>query len=117
MAYCCQSSFMLHLLLHLLTCFHLRATFLQAILRSGDQYLITVLYSTLVDVGADEDLLAHPSAALELYLRQEGGLAGQAGGGPNGGPAALMGGQIGPLSRRQVKHLELLARLHIKKGK
>jgi hypothetical protein len=91
---------------------------LQAILRSGDQYLITVLYSTLVDVGADEDLLAHPSAALELYLRQEGGLAGQAGGGPNGGgPAALVGGQIGPLSRRQVAHLELLARLHIKKGK
>jgi hypothetical protein len=89
----------------------------QAILRSCDQYLITVLYSTLVDVAADEDLLAHPSAALELYLRQEGGLAGQAGGGPNGGPAALVGGQIGPLSRRQVKHLELLARLHIAKGK
>jgi hypothetical protein len=91
---------------------------LQAILRSGDQYLLTVLYSTLVDVGADEDLLAHPSAALELYLRQEGGLAGQAGGGPGGGgPAALVGGQIGPLSARQVAHLELLARLHIKKGK
>lgn len=76
---------------------------------------MTVLYSTLVDVGADEDLLAHPSAALELYLRQEGGLAGNAGGG--GGPGALVGGQVGPLSRRQVAHLELLARLHIKKGK
>lgn len=88
---------------------------MQAILRSGDQYLVTVLYSTLVDVGADEDLLAHPSAALELYLRQEGGLAGNAGGG--GGPGALVGGQVGPLSRRQVAHLELLARLHIKKGK
>lgn len=87
---------------------------MQAILRSGDQYLITVLYSTLVDVGADEDLLAHPSAALELYLRQEGGMGGQAGA---GGAAALMGSQIGPLSRRQVKHLELLARLHIKKNK
>jgi hypothetical protein len=52
---------------------------LQAILQSGDQYLIAVLYSTLVDVGADDDLLAHPSPALELYLRQEGGLGGQVG--------------------------------------
>lgn len=87
---------------------------LQAVLRSGDQYLIQVLYSTLVDVGADEDLLANPSPALELYLRQEGGMGGQAAG---GAPGALAGGLIGPLSRRQVKHLELLARLHIKKTK
>eukprot|EP00879_Flechtneria_rotunda_P014909 GHRR01015578.1.p2 GENE.GHRR01015578.1~~GHRR01015578.1.p2 ORF type:complete len:614 (+),score=290.82 GHRR01015578.1:3672-5513(+) len=89
---------------------------MQAILKSGDQYLITVLYSALVDVGGDEDLLANPSPALELYLRQEGGLAGTHTPGA-GGPAALVSGQVGPLSRRQVKHLELLARLHIKKAK
>ncbi|KAF8069564.1 NUP155 [Scenedesmus sp. PABB004] len=93
---------------------------MQAVLRCGDQYLTTVIYGTLVDCGLDDDLLAHPSPALELYLRAEGGLGGGAGGGGlgGGGPGAgLGGGAVGPLSSRQVKHLELLARLHIQKGK
>jgi len=38
-------------------------------------------------------------------------------GGAGGVPGVVLGGQIGPLSPRQVKHLELLARLHIKKNK
>eukprot|EP00878_Enallax_costatus_P016050 GHUV01016827.1.p1 GENE.GHUV01016827.1~~GHUV01016827.1.p1 ORF type:complete len:1150 (+),score=458.72 GHUV01016827.1:567-4016(+) len=87
---------------------------MQAILQSGDQYLIQVLYSTLVDVGADADLLANPSQALITYLRTEGGMSAQAGANGSGG---LSGGDIGPLDSRQVRHLELLARLYIKKGK
>lgn len=87
---------------------------LQAILQSGDQYLIQVLYSTLVDVRADSDLLANPNQTLITYLRSEGGLSSQAGMNGSGG---LGGGDVGPLSSRQVIHLELLARLHIKKSK
>ena len=87
----------------------------QAVLRSGDQYACTVLYSTLLELKADEDLLAHASPALELYLRQEGGLAAAVGG---AGASGLGSGQVlGPLTAAQARCLELLAALHVKKSK
>jgi len=46
-----------------------------------------VLFATLVDLGADSDLLALDGASphLEGYLRQEGGLAAMSAGGQVGG--------------------------------
>ncbi|KIY92550.1 hypothetical protein MNEG_15413 [Monoraphidium neglectum] len=82
--------------------------FAVAVTRSPDAYAASRLFSTLADAGADDDLLGLDAASphLEGYLRQEGGLAGMS-----------AGGQVGPLTPRQVRHVELLARLHVARGR
>ena len=80
----------------------------RAVTRSSDPYAHAALFAALADAGADADLLSLDGASphLEAYLRQEGGLA-----------AAGAGGQAGPLSARQVRHAELLCRLHVARGR
>jgi hypothetical protein len=67
-----------------------------------------VLYSTLVDLSACDELLALDTPHLEHHLAREGGL-------PAGGPPPTSGGRIGPLGKRQVQLLELLCRLYVSK--
>jgi hypothetical protein len=128
----------------------------QAVTRSADPYAHSVLFATLVDLGADADLLSLDGASphLEGYLRQEGGLASMSAGGqvgtrlvgggvtaphdcgaPRAGPSSRPHARrtdapplaltllparppkVGPLSPRQVRHVELLCRLHVARGR
>ena len=71
--------------------------------RAEDRYFHHVLYGALVDWGAHQQLLDTfaDSIFLESYLREEVGL-----------PRTFAGTPLPPLSKREVTHLLLLARLY-----
>ncbi|KAI8471772.1 MAG: nucleoporin-domain-containing protein [Monoraphidium minutum] len=67
----------------------------RAVTRSPDVYAAASLFSALADLGADADLLALDGGSPHLEGR----------------------GGVGPLAPRQVRHVELLARLHVARGR
>ena len=99
------------------TCSHSPPTLphTQSALQSRDVSFHHALYAALVDMGqAQALLLPLPDAPhLEPYLAAEAGLmTGGGAGRGNGG-----GGVVGPLGKRQVQAADLLAKLHVGKGR
>eukprot|EP00887_Chlorella_sp_A99_P007116 scaffold2.g7116.t1 len=88
-----------------------RALFRQQLLAraaaADDALWHEALYSTLLDAGAVRELLALDTPHLEGWLVRAGGLAGAAGG----------GARVGPLSPRQARCAEVLARFYIRQGR
>ena len=83
--------------------------FLRACASSQDTFFHKVLYSELVNLGASEQLLSLESPLLEQYLSEEGGLPLPTNDDGSGRAVET----LGPLSARQVIHLQLLARFYI----
>ncbi|MEW5305512.1 MAG: hypothetical protein WDW36_008046 [Sanguina aurantia] len=106
---------------------------LRAAVASPDIYFHNILYSALLDLGAQDQLLSLETPHLELYLLEEGGLAAipsiaaSVAGGVGGvdgfqGEGAYGGGSrsvvvatatVGPLTGRQVQQCELLAKIMV----